>query len=367
MKLLISGNLVNTGFYLVSKLRDKNWNVDLQMERNPKTVSDPISTGELDNEKYPEWIKFWDWEKNWKLKIIKTMRKYDLISAATELPIFALFSFKPYVAITTGSDLILLAQSYSLKGILLRLAYKRAKMVVCNFPSQMQYAKKLRLNNAVFIPLFRDFSKFKQNKIVQKLKNNKFVIFHPSNQNWDIKKNYVFFEAFKMICKKYDNVSLIFVNHGKDATKSIEMIKRKKLEEKCEVLPHTLNQNELLKYYQMCDVVVDQFGIGSFGFIGLEVLSQGIPLICYIEKDLYKTMYGEVPPVLSGKTPEEIYAIIEKLITDKEYYNEIREASKNWFNRFHSEKMIIQKYIDLYEMVFENRNHIDIINHLKFN
>ena len=63
------------------------------MENNPKRSSDPKSTIEFEGNKYPEWIKFWDWKKNWKFEIIKTMRKYDIISAATELPMLALFGW----------------------------------------------------------------------------------------------------------------------------------------------------------------------------------------------------------------------------------------------------------------------------------
>jgi len=341
--------------------------VDLQMGENPETAGDPKSSGELNTEEYPNWIKFWNWKKNWKLDIIKTMRKYDLISAATELPIFALFSFKPFVAVATGSDLTLLAQSHSFKGILLRLAYKRSKIVVYNLPSHEVFAKKLKLKKAIFIPLFRDFSKIEKNRTIHKSEQNKFVIFHPTHQDWDIKKNNIFLDAFDKISKKYDNVFLVIVNHGKDAKKSIKMIKERNLDDKCKILPHTLNQNELLENYQMCDVVVDQFGVGAFGFIGLEVLSQGIPLICYIKQDVYQTMYGESPPVLSGKTSDEISKNIEKLIINKKFYHEISEAGKNWFDKFHSEEKIIKKYADLYKMVFEKYNYIDIINHLKLN
>ncbi len=367
LKLLVSGNLANTGFYLVTKLREMGLDVELQMGENPEITGDPKSSSEFNCEEYPNWIKFWNWKKNWKLEIIKRMRKYDLISAATELPIFALFSFKPYVAVATGSDLTILAQSHSLKGILLRLAYKRAKIVVYNLPSHMMYAKKIKLKKSIFIPLFRDFSKIKKNRISQKSEQKKFVIFHPTHQDWEIKKNNIFLEAFDKISKKYDNVSLVIINHGKDAKKSIEMINKLNLGDKCEILPHTLNQNKLLENYRTCDIVVDQFGVGAFGFIGLEVICQGIPLICYIEKDVYKTMYGESPPILSGKTSDEIFEMLEKLIIDKKFYDEISEAEKKWFDKFHSEEKIIQKYADLYKMVFEKHNYVDIINHLKFN
>ena len=120
MKLLVAGNLANTGFYLASTLRKNSINADLLMENNPKRSSDPKSTIEFEGNKYPEWIKFWDWKKNWKFEIIKTMRKYDIISAATELPMLALFSLTPY------------SQNQLVSSILLLLCfYQHIKILVC--------------------------------------------------------------------------------------------------------------------------------------------------------------------------------------------------------------------------------------------
>ena len=101
MRLLIAGNLANTGFYLTKALRKIGINAELLMENNPSFEGDPRNAGLLETLEYPSWIKFWNWKKKWKQFVISTMRKYDLISAATELPIFAMFSLKPYIAVAT--------------------------------------------------------------------------------------------------------------------------------------------------------------------------------------------------------------------------------------------------------------------------
>ena len=60
MKILVAGNLANTGYFLASKLREENIDIDLLMEDNPHPVSDPKNTGELEFNEYPKWIKFWN-------------------------------------------------------------------------------------------------------------------------------------------------------------------------------------------------------------------------------------------------------------------------------------------------------------------
>ena len=365
MRLLIAGNLANTGYYLASKLRSNGIECDLLLGKNSPFGSDPKETGEIKNNIYPDWIKFWDNKKGWKRTILRIMRQYDLICASTELPIFALFSGKPYVALATGSDLVRLAQSFSLKGVLLRLAYKRAKIVIHTLPSQIEYANKLKLKNALFLPLFRDFKKpTLENKIVNV--NNRFVFFHPTNHIWDIKANDVFLRAYIRLCATRDDVHLILINRGIDAKKSIDLLKNAGIEGKYEILPQSLNQDELLQYYQNCQAIADQFKLGSFGFIGLEVMSLKKPLICYIDGDLYERCYGEKPPALSSKNEEEIYEILKKLVDDKEFYNNISNKSYEWIIKFHLGEILIKKYMTLYELVHKKASFEEIKSDLKF-
>lgn len=366
MRLLIAGNLANTGYYLALKLRENGINCDLLLGKNSPFGSDPKETGEIKNMNYPNWIKFWDNKKEWKRTVLRIMRQYDLICAITELPIFALFSGKPYVAIATGSDLVRLAQSNTLKGILLRLAYRRAKVVVYTFPAQIEYAKKLKLKNALFLPLFRDFKK--SNSLGNQFNSikNKFVFFHPTNHIWDIKANDVFLRAYIRLSKTRDDVHLILINRGNDIERSIDLLKKSGIEKKYEVLPESLNQAELFQYYQNCDAVVDQFKIGSFGFIGLESMYFKKPLICYINDEMYQKCYGERPPVLSSKNEDDIYKILVKLVDDKEFYNNIAEQSHEWIIKFHLGDTLIKKYLKLFESVKNKIKFKDIETILRF-
>ena len=365
MRLLIVGNIANTGLYLTSKLREKGISADLYMEKNPYRASDPKSVGKLDGE-YPDWIKFYDTRKNWKRNLVSTMRKYDLISAATELPIFAQFSLKPFVAVATGSDLHLLAHSKSFKGILLRMGYKRAKVLVYNLPTHLESVKKLKLKNAVFLPLFKEFEALDANEISNRKIKDKFVFFHPTSQRWEIKKNHLFLKAFVRLTKSYDNVFLILINHGEDADKAIDFLSNAGIDDKFKILPGTLIQKEMLEQYHSCDAVVDQFGVGAFGFIGLEVLNIGKPFVCYIRKNVYETLYGEVPPVLSSNNEDGIYNILQDLVERKELCKKLSFNSQKWMQKFHSPDSLITKYIKLYEMVYDGKKIDEISEAIKF-
>lgn len=365
MHLLIAGNLANTGYYLTSKLRKLGVEADLLMQKDPPFASDPKNTGKLDDSKYPNWINFFDKRKKWKRTVLKIMKSYDIISAATEFPIFALFSNKPFVAMATGSDLYFLAQSHSLKGFLLRLAYRKAKVVVFNLPSHLEYAKKLKLKNSLFLPLFREFSISKKDTLRKKMKNQ-FVFFHPTSQIWKIKRNYIFLQAFVKLCKSRNDVYLILINRGEDSIKTSEFLKKSSIEDKYEILPQTLTQTELTSYYEQCDAVIDQFGVGSIGFIGLESLNFGKPLVSYIDEDVYEKLYGEKPPILSSNKEEDVYHYLKKLVEDRHFYEDISKRSLEWILKFHSEDELIKKYHKLYTMVYDRKKFAEISSSLKF-
>jgi len=366
LHLLIAGNLANTGYYVTSKLREYGVKADLLMQKDPPFPSDPKNTEKLSGGRYPDWIKTFDKRKNWKRQVIRIMRRYDVISAATEFPIFALFSAKPFVAVATGSDLYYLAQSKSLRGFLIRMAYRRAKVVVFNLPSHQQYAKKLKLKNSLFLPLFRDFPKLEKENFRKKM-NDRFVFFHPTNQVWNAKRNDIFLKAYVQLCKSRDDVFLILINRGEDAGKTNEFLKKASIEGKYEILPKTLNQLELHSYYKICDAVVDQFQVRSIGLIGLESMSFGKPLVSYIDEDVYEKLYGEKPPILSSNQVENVYNFLKKLVENKEFYQDISERSQKWISKFHSEDILIRKYLKLYTMVYQKKKFKEIESFLKFN
>src|SRR5690242_12802468 len=129
MRVLVAGNLANTGYQIAKSLRGKGIDAELLIKKNDLPIHDPKSFDDIIS--YPTWIKFWDGtRKSWKFQIISTMKKYDIIHASTELPIFAMFSGNPYIAMATGDDIIELAQKKTVKGLLLKMAYKRARAVV---------------------------------------------------------------------------------------------------------------------------------------------------------------------------------------------------------------------------------------------
>ena len=354
MRIVIAGNLANNGYFLTKLLRNEGISANLLLKKNPIITEDPKSIDHF--KEYPEWIEFWDGSKfNWKYQIIKKMRQYDLVHASTELPIFAYLSRKPFVAFTTGADIAKLANEKSIKGFLLRRAYKKAAVVVFAAPYQEKYVNRLKIKKSLYIPILWDHTKF-TSKYHNKINNEKFVIFHPTNHVWNYKKNDRFMRAFVRISKEYKNIHLILINRGSDFEKSLDVIGKDILREKVTIIPETLSQSQLIDYYHNSDLIVDQFGVGSTGLIGQEVMACEKPLLQYIDVDMYKKFYSETPPILNAETENEIYIAIQNVLNDPKLGIKIGKKSREWILKYHDHKKIVQKYIYLYKAINEKES-----------
>ena len=354
MKLLLAGNLANYSYYLTKLLRDHGIDADLLMQKYPSQSNDP-KTLDSNMINYPSWIKFWNnHSKLWKIQIIKIMRKYDLIQASTELPIFSLFSRKPYIVFPTGSDITELVFKKSLKGILLNIAYKKAKLVI--YPGVYMHPRieKLHLKNAIFIPPPWNYEKFSPRGNIKKIE--KFVIFHPTFQDWAKKGNDIFLRGFVKLCRERNDVHLILINRGDDFQKSVELLKDPHCDGKYEILNSTVNQAELPELYNKADVVVDAFIDGSTGLIGQEAMSCEKPLIQYTDEKMYMKLYGEIPPIINAKTENDVYYALKNLIENRDTTNKIGKKSREWLLKHHDPEKIMRKYRFIYEAIKENKD-----------
>lgn len=350
MKILHVGNLANFGFLSVKVLRDYGIDAEL-LARKPMSISENPKSQDvkLESNGYPDWINFYDTSKiGWKMKVIKQIRdnKYDLTHAYVELPIFAMLSGKKFVSHALGSDMSELAFSNSFKGMLLRRAYKKSKTIIF-VPHHYPMLKKLKLSHkGIFIPFIVDHDKFKPQKIEtysSKFKN-KFIIFHPTNQIWDVKANDRFLRAFIRLAKKNKNLFLILGERGKNIHEAKELLKNNGIQNQIEFIP-TQSQEKLQYYYNLCDVVADHFSYGTLGGITFESMCTQKPVLAHMS-EIYSKLYKEIPPIVNVKTEEEIYDSLNELINSKSLRLEIGRKSRNWIIN-HNNKRIFAKRCEL--------------------
>jgi len=363
MRILHAGNMVNLGYIITRQLRFDGVEAELLMETNPPKSSIPIDFDKSLNKQYPHWILFFDKKKwMWKYEVIKHMRnrKYDIIQAYVEFPIFANFTSIPSVVFTQGSDFRELAFKNSLRGWLLRKAYKKARVILYAQPDHDPLFSKLKLKNGIFIPAPWDIDFFKNKKIEKNRFRGKFVIFHPTTLYWRLKGNNILLKGFANFVKKNPNSILLISHNGIDRSRTNRLIDELGISDHIDFIG-PLSKEEMLNYYNICDVVADQFIIGSIGAVSLETMLCEKPLISFIDQDLHEKLYPKSPPILIASNSEGVTSQLEKL-QDKELRLNLGKEGRKWVLENHSPELISRKLLIIYESILNNESIEEIRN-----
>jgi len=358
LKILYAGNVANFGYVISKLLRTSEIEVDLLMKKNPPDHQDPLKKDPTLHNEYPHWIHFFDKKKHkWKRSILKLMRekKYDLIQAQSELIIFAYISRKSFVAQPVGSELRSLAFQNSIRGILMRRALKKAKAVIISGPEQLSLVRKLNLNNFVVIPFSPEFSSFEPMIVAKKELVDNFIIFHPANLDWTMKGNNILLEGFAKFVKDYIKASLIIIDWGKDSQKTHQLVKSLGIENKVNFLKKPLALEDLKYYYNMCDVVADQFVLEDIGAIGREAMCSQKPLLANFNEDGYRAFYTELPHVVKASTPQEVVTQLQILSNEKTRLD-IGKKSREWMEKNNSTELFKKKIKILYDLILSGNN-----------
>lgn len=350
--------MANLGYVITRHLRREGFDVDLLLETPTPKGSNPLLFDPSLNNKYPEWIYFFDKSKSsWKIELIKKMRqtKYDFIHAYVEMPIFAYLSRRPFIAHTQGSDFREMAVSNSLRGWLLRRAYRKAKVVLFFQPDHAPIFALLKLNNGIFLPPLWDTSLFTSQQLDTSKYADRFMVFHPSNLEWRLKGNDILIKGFAQFAKKNQDAFLVIVDRGIDSQNTHNLIQKLSIENRVEYIPGPLNASELLKYYNMADVIADQFVLGALGSIAWEAFSCVKPLLAYVNEQQYAHVYGESPPVANASTPEQVSEQLT-LLKNSNKQKEIGLRGNVWLTKYHSPSAFTRKINIIYESVINNTN-----------
>jgi glycosyltransferase involved in cell wall biosynthesis len=368
MKILFAGNVANVGYTTAKFFQQKNIIVDLLMEKDPPLVIDPVKQDSTLKMKYPHWIKFYN-KKNilGKFYILNLMRnkKYDLIHAHYGLVIYAYLSRRPFIAQIVGSDLRELAFSNSFRGILMRRALKKAKIVIFTSPLDKILLQKLNIHKKIFVPIIWDTDFFKQENSKES-DNSNLTIFHPANLNWKIKGNDILINGFAEFVKTSPNSTLKIVDRGTDSENTHRLVKKLRLEDKVQFIKGPLNYKELKKTYLLSDIVADQFVLSGVGGIACESLACEKPVLGNCPPNIYQDLHDEGPPIFHCENSNDVLKNLQ-ILKNKKLRKDVGLKGRDWVVKHHSPKFIFSKIELIYNMIFQGKNHDEISKKIKDN
>jgi len=363
LKLALIGNLCDNAVIFWRLLRAEDLQISLYMSSQelrdctvPELVNDSAGTDDerIRHERNREpRIRIWDhapklsWVKKLPLgngvfqalmvlRFAYWLHREDVVISFAMYHIVAWLSRRPYMAFCTGADLHEVAIERSYKGWLMRKALKRSRLVQATL-DEISRENGVRLKLSTLQP-FRIPWRISSQCPEWGNHQGPTKVFMPSNQDWCdprraglAKRNDLFIRAWaRRIDEGWESI-LTIVAHGPDIEATRRLVEELGIARVVRFIPR-LDQTHLQAQIDASDLVADQFDQGVPGALALQTLASGRALGIFWDTSISALTYLSVPPILNGKSEEELYEALRRH-PSREDLQELGRKGYEWMKR----------------------------------
>jgi len=218
--------------------------------------------------------------------------------------------------------------------------------------------------SSISVHSYLEGSKDENFRRILSLKNkSKLIVFSPTRHFWTAesirldrisnKANDVLIEGFANLPVDSDSL-LILVEKGPDVIRSKKLIQTLGIENRVIWVPEMPREN-LIQYYLISDISVDQMVPLGYGSIALEVFALSKPLMTNIADNFEKISQRPLPPILNISTADDITNFFTDFIRDPEKYRIIGKNARTWVEKYHGYGLI-DDYIQLFHHISEGKD-----------
>jgi hypothetical protein len=182
-----------------------------------------------------------------------------------------------------------------------------------------------------------------------------FLIFHPTRHDWvegtgfADKKNEVILLSFAELRARGWRVGLVVCEWGSNVSQSKHLIHSQGCNRHVKwIKPLAIRPFE--RICRACDVVADQFKLGSFGGVVFKAMATGAPVLTYLNYEQLKKQYSECPPVINCTSSDEVCVQLTELLKDRNLLKVLSEKTLHWIKRFHGKKETINAQVDQFRL-----------------
>jgi glycosyltransferase involved in cell wall biosynthesis len=179
-----------------------------------------------------------------------------------------------------------------------------------------------------------------------------FILFHPPRQHWSAardeswdKANDLLIRAFaRLVKEKRPKALLIMIEWGATVAESRALVDELGIAHRV-VWLRTIPIRMLADYIAASDALADQFNAGAWGGILPLGLMLGTPVLIYLNEELHRWAYDQMPPVLNGRSVDAIYEGLSRLL-DPDEAASLAQAGRAWYDAYHSMSVVAGRLID---------------------
>ncbi len=227
------------------------------------------------------------------------------------------------------------------EGKVVALMYRAADHVLITNPDNKMAADRLGITRYSFCPHPVDEATYRPLEGGGRLGEDgrPLVILAPARQNWKEKGNDKLYRALAEVLRRGLKMELHVPEWGQDLDRSRELVKALGIGDAIRWMAPQ-SEGRLIRSYQECDIVADQFVHGVFGLITPKAMSCGRPVVTSYKRELNSWCFPEDPPLLAATAEPEIVTQLEKLGRDQEFRREVGRESRAWVEKYHSKDAV---------------------------
>lgn len=291
---------------------------------------------------------------------------YDVIVGYSTDGIWPLLAGKNYVAYEHGTIRTLPFED-SDAGKICQLVYKKADhVIISNFDNNVS-AERMGLTKYTCIPHYinemevAEESGLKLRASLLEEKDSDFIVYNPSRQHWSAREDRGWEKANDMLITGFANFvegvapkALLVMTHWGDSL------------EQSKILVDTLDISDnviwvdpvphkgMIQYIHASDVVSDQFLLDTFGGIPAKAFLHKRAVLSAFEPKVHDWCFDDMPPFLPANGVPEIVTSLTRCYKDRDYYESLQVQSKVWYQKQHSNAVLLSKMSKILSDIAKN-------------
>ncbi len=390
------GNIANAHFPIVAALRSNGVDAHLFIgDRDPASWRPETDDASL-RDRYPEWIHEGPWFRPvhsiapWRSPAIDKLNDFDLIVASGTAMAIAQFATPPVAFFTTGGDLTVRPFpiafrhrrgaphhqiAHGLLGLWQRRAIRRSDQIWTQpFRPFLDALERLDIEPSriasIYFPLIVDTDLFCPNPTDTPawasalVPDADFVVFHPSRlvldesplmlRSGQTKGSGQLLDGFAAFVKSGVAKHPVLLLPDNPASPGREEARQRirdlGIEDSvCWASPprsEGFSRTEMVHLYDRADITVNEFGAGWFGWVAVESMSCGVPVISRIDHAGISKLYGADNPWIHAHDAVDLATRLTEFVTDRHRLDQLGVESREWIHRHHAVETAGRRAVD---------------------
>lgn len=285
-------------------------------------------------------------------EVIQHLATYDWLIVCGTVVVSAYFSGTPYLYWPYGGDVGITpfekATPYERwNAMVLRRAIREATIKGTHDPNFFDRLREVGVTGPIpYLPFIVDTGRYAPThesgvgllpEDALSRAKGKSIVLLSSRQDFYWKGSDKFIKAFVRAVRGGAALFLVISRWGADVAKTEGMIAEAGIEANVEYLDFAMSKPLLIRFYNLADIVIDQFVFPAYGTTMLEAMACGKPVMIMLDIGKFREQWPDYvePPVINPQDEEGIYKALCDIGDGKIDLKGIGAEARKWVVKYH--------------------------------